>query len=231
MTTGVQDPGHDTARSESKRSRHLERLLFVAVSPPETYTFFPMSTMSNVPRLLRLVAAAILLGACGARTEAPMTDAERKAIADSLRTMIVSAYDLTKPGDAVARMMSLYPPTGNVVSASGGRLSVSRDSLEAGIRAFWQYVGQNMRDPKWMWDDMRVDVLARDAAVVTATYHVPHRTPRGEPHTIAGAMTVAFQRRGGRWTVVQEHLSDLAASPASDTTASGMAPAPMEHRH
>lgn len=190
-----------------------------------------MSTMSNVPRLLRLVAGAILLGACGSRTEAPMTDAERKAIADSLRTMIVSAYDLTTPGDAVARMMSLYPPSGNVVSASGGRLSVSRDSLEAGIRAFWQYVGQNMRDPKWTWDDMRVDVLARDAAVVTATYHVPHRTPRGEPHTIGGALTVAFQRRGGRWSVVQEHLSDLASLPAADTTASGAASAPMEHRH
>lgn len=199
--------------------------------PPDSAYLHEMSMLSNVPRALRLVAGAMLLGACGARTEAPMSDAERKAIADSLRTMIVSAYDLTKPGDAVARMMSLYPPTGNVVSASGGRLSVSRDSLEAGIRAFWQYVGQNMRDPKWTWDDMRVDVLARDAAVVTATYHVPHRTPRGEPHTIGGALTVAFQRRDGRWVVVQEHLSDLAAPPADDTTASGAAPAPMEHRH
>jgi ketosteroid isomerase-like protein len=213
------------------RERHLERLLFVAGSPTSSAYLHSVSTMSNVPRVVRLVAGAMLLGACSTRADAPLTDADRTAIADSLRTMIVSAYDLTKPGDAVARMMSLYPPTGNVVSASGGRLTVSRDSLEAGIRAFWQYVGQNMRDPKWTWDDMHVDVLARDAAVVTATYHVPHRTPRGEPHTIGGALTVAFQRRGGRWAVVQEHLSDLAASPQADTTASGMAPARPEHRH
>jgi ketosteroid isomerase-like protein len=190
-----------------------------------------MSTMTTVPRMLRVAAGAILLGACGARTEAPMTDAERTAIADTLRTKIVSAYDLTKPGDAVARMMSLYPPTGNVVSASGGRVSVSRDSLEAGIRAFWQFVGQNMRDPKWTWDDMHVDVLARDAAVLTATYHVPHRTPRGEPHTIAGAMTVAFQRRDGRWSVVQEHLSDLAPASAADSTTGDEASSPAEHHH
>ena len=190
-----------------------------------------MSTMSNAPRVLRVVAGALLLGACSARREAPLSDAERTAIADTLRTMIVSAYDLTKPGDAVGRMMSLYPPTGNVVSASGGRVSVSRDSLEAGIRAFWQFVGQNMRDPKWTWDDMRIDVLARDAAVVTATYHVPHRTPRGDPHTIGGAMTVAFQRRGGRWSVVQEHLSDLAAAPTADSTASDTTSMPAEHRH
>ena len=187
--------------------------------------------MTKVRRVVRVVVGMLMLGACSARTETPLTAAERTAIADTLRTMIVSAYDLTKPGDAVSRMMSLYPPTGNVVSASGGRLSVSRDSLEAGIRAFWQFVGQNMRNPKWTWDDMHVDVLARDAAVVTATYHIPHLTPRGQPHTIAGAMTVAFQRRGGRWSVVQEHLSDLAAAPAADSTAGDEAPSPTEHHH
>lgn len=189
--------------------------------------------MTEKPRLTRagIVFAALLLLACGGGREATISDAERQTIADTLRARIVSAYDITRPGDAVARMMSLYPPTGNVVSASGGRVSVSRDSLEAGIRAFWQYVGQNMRDPKWIWDEMHVDVLARDAAVVTATYHVPHRTPRGDPHTIAGAMTVAFQRRGDRWSVVQEHLSDLAPQEAADTTMAGAMPMPTEHRH
>ena len=190
-----------------------------------------MSTMSNVPRVLCLVAGALLLGACATRADAPLSDKERAAIADTLRAKLVSAYDITKPGDPVARMMSLYPPTGGVVSASGGRVSVSRDSLAAEIRAFWTFVGQNMRDPKWTWDEMHVDVLARDAAVITATYHVPHKTPRGDPHTIAGAMTVAFERIGGRWGVVQEHLSDLAPSQPGDTTAGDMASMPAEHHH
>jgi ketosteroid isomerase-like protein len=189
----------------------------------------------TIARLLRrsspLVAGALLAASCTGRSDAPLSAAERSAIADTLRTMIVSAYDITRPGDAVARMMSLYPPTGNVVSASGGRVSVSHDSLEAGIRAFWQYVGQNMRQPKWTWDEVHVDVLARDAAVVTATYHVPHLTPRGEPHTIAGAMTEVFQRRGGRWAVVQEHLSDLAPALPADTARASEMPMPAEHRH
>jgi hypothetical protein len=63
--------------------------------------------------------------------------------------------------------------------------------------------------------------------VVTATYHVPHLTPRSEPHVIAGAWTAAFERRGGRWVIVQEHLSDLPQPPGmalpGDTSAS-MAP-------
>jgi ketosteroid isomerase-like protein len=180
---------------------------------------------------LRLSALAALLAGCASREEAPPSAAERAAVADSLRAMIVSAYDLTRPGDAVARMMSLYPDTGGVVSASGGRVSVSRDSLEAGIRAFWQYVGQNMRQPKWTWDSMHVDVLAHDAAVVTATYRVPHLTPRGQPHTIAGALTAAFQRRDGRWTVVQEHLSDLPQPPLADSAAGAGVPPAAEHRH
>ena len=137
-----------------------------------------------------------------------MTGAQRAAIADTLRSLIGSAYDLTKPGDAVARLMSLYPRTGAVVSASGGQVSTSRDSLQAGIRAFWDNVGRNMRDPKWVWGAMHVDVLAPDAAVVTITYRVAHLTPRGEPHVIAGAWTAVFQRRRAGWVIIQEHLSD-----------------------
>ena len=209
----------------------MERLLFVRRRARPFNTLHAMSTTSNVPRLLRVVVGAVLLGACGPRAEAPLSDAERAAIADTLRTMIVSAYDLAKPGDRVARMMSLYPPTGNVVSANGGRASVSRDSLAAEIRAFWEYVGQNMRDPKWTWDEWHIDVLARDAAVVTATYHVPHVTPRGEPHTISGAMTEVFQRRNGRWSVVQEHLSDLAPSQPADSATRDVSSMPMEHQH
>ncbi len=166
-----------------------------------------------------IISAALLLGAAGAGSCArtagsPPTEAQRTAIADTLRTLIVSAYDLSKPGDAVARLMSLYPPSGRVVSASGGQVTTTRDSLEAGVRAFWENVGRNMRDPKWSWGAMQVDVLSPDAAAVTTTYRVPHLTPRGEPHVIAGAWTAVFQRREGRWVIVQEHLSDLPEAPA-----------------
>jgi uncharacterized protein (TIGR02246 family) len=154
--------------------------------------------------------------ACAPADHSTVTTKERDAIADTLQRMIRAAYDLKKPGDAVARLMSLYPESGPVVSASGGRVSTSRDTLAAGIRAFWENVGRNMRDPDWQWGAMHVDVLAPDAAVITTTYRVPHRTPAGEAHVIAGAWTAVFQRRGGRWVIVQEHLSDVPAAPMSD---------------
>jgi ketosteroid isomerase-like protein len=170
-----------------------------------------MSVASRARGAAIVAAGLCSLLACASTDGPALTAAQRGAIADTLRSLIVSAYDLDKPGDAVTRLMSLYPPNGTVISASGGQVSTSRDSLEAGIRAFWVNVGQNMRNPKWTWGPMHVEVLAPDAAVVTTTYRVPHLTPRGEPHVIAGAWTAVFQRRGGRWVIVQEHLSDVPA--------------------
>jgi hypothetical protein len=112
-------------------------------------------------------------------------------------------------------MLSLYPPAGPVVSASAGRMTTSRDTLAMGIKAFWDNVGVNMRQPQWVWDKMVVDVLAPNAAVMTATYHIPHLTPQNQPHVIAGAWTAAFEKRGSRWYVVQEHLSDVPTVPDS----------------
>jgi hypothetical protein len=160
-----------------------------------------------------VLGATFLLVSCARATPSAVSAAQSKAIADTLRALIVSAYDLSKAGDAVPRLMSLYPPSGPVISASGGRVTSSREDLESGIRAFWDNVGHNMQHPKWTWDDMHVDVLAQDAAVVTATYRVPHLTPRGMPHVIAGAWTAVFQRRAGRWVIVQEHLSDVPSMP------------------
>ena len=56
--------------------------------------------------------------------------------------------------------------------------------------------------------DVQADVLSTDAAVLTMTYAIPHRTPADRPHTIGGAWTALFVRRAGRWVIVQEHLSD-----------------------
>lgn len=150
--------------------------------------------------------------ACEPRSAADMSASEKTAIADSLKRLVVSAYDLSKP-DPVKSLMGLYPDQGRVISASGGVITTTRPQLEQGIKAFWTYVGQNMRNPKWQWTSMNVDVLAPDAAVMTSTYRVPHLTPMGMNHVIAGAWTAVFQKRGGRWVIIQEHLSDVQSNP------------------
>jgi hypothetical protein len=163
------------------------------------------------PRWLIGVAMGAALG-CAPRSDADMSTAEKTAVADSLKKLVVAAYDLSKP-DPVASLMSLYPPQGRVISASGGVVTTTHAELEQGIKAFWTYVGQNMRNPKWEWTSMNVDVLAPDAAVMTSTYRVPHQTPTGMNHVIGGAWTAVFQKRQGRWVIIQEHLSDVQSNP------------------
>ena len=174
------------------------------------------------------VVCALSAIACQPTSSATLTDARRAAIADTLTTMIHNAYDL-KAKDVVGRFMSLYPDTGRVISASGGRVTTTRAALESGIKSFWEYVGRNMQNPTWIWGTPQVDVLSPDAAVVTTTYRIPHRTPAGEPHTVAGAWTAVFARRAGKWVIVQEHLSEIPQEVIAADTADAPAAAHTHH--
>ncbi len=170
-----------------------------------------------------VLAATILLAACtgaqgaGAGAGEELSERERREIAAAVEQRLRDATDLRAGDDMVERMLGIYPDSGRVVSASGGQASTTRDSLAAAVRAFWTYTGQNMRNAEWRWGPMLVDVLSRDAAVVTATYRVPHLTPLGAPHVIGGAWTAVFVRRDGEWVVIQEHLSDDDRRPLSPT--------------
>lgn len=160
------------------------------------------------PIVAAILCAAILASACRVeRRDLYGETSEQAAIADTLTRLVQEAYDFSSP-DVVDRLLALYPDTGRVVSASGGRVIASRDSLDAAIRAFWAEVGQNMRGPRTEWGPILVDVPSTRAAVVTAEYRVPHTTPTGAPHSIGGAMTLVFEKQGTRWVVIQEHLSD-----------------------
>lgn len=169
-----------------------------------------------------LIAFIILVTAC--TPSGRPSQAEQQAIADSLTRQVEAAYDLSQP-NVEQRLLSLYPPSGRVISAAGGQVLASRDTLAMGIKAFWENVGQNMRQPKWVWDEMLFDVPAKNVAVMTARYHIPHLTPRNTPHVIGGAWTAVFERRGDRWYVIQEHLSDLPAM--SDSASAAQMQMPM----
>ncbi|MGI8619718.1 MAG: YybH family protein [Gemmatimonadaceae bacterium] len=166
--------------------------------------------MTTITFARGLVLVALTYGpvvACRPQPDSELTAAERRAIATTIEQRVKLAYDLGAE-DVLAGMLSLYPREGRVYSASGGVVTTTRDSLDAAVRQFWNYVGRNMRDPKWEWKTMQVDVLSPGSAVMTATYRVPHLTPAGQPHVIGGAWTAVFAKRGGEWVIVHEHLSD-----------------------
>ncbi len=179
-----------------------------------------------------LLALSAFLAACTDPLE--VSPQARRAIADSLSVLVRGAYDFSKP-DTPARLLSLYPDSGRVISAAAGRVTITRDSLVGEIRGFWQRVGQNMKSPQFVLGSTYVDVITRDAAVMTMTYSIPHLTPRNTPHVVSGAWTMLWRRQSGRWMIVQEHLSDTPESSAPGTAVSPVAPVPdtavMAHQH
>src|SRR3954469_9788859 len=113
-------------------------------------------SVRSLPGLAGVLIVAAFL-ACAKSGNTSLSKAEQRAIADSLKAMVISAYDLSKP-DVVANLMSLYPDSGRVISASGGAMTTTRPQLEQQIKTFWKYVGSNMKQPKWEWTAMNVDV-------------------------------------------------------------------------
>lgn len=178
--------------------------------------------MQTSRRSRAVIGASILAGAlasalaCGGNATA-VTAAEHDAAVRAIRAEVTSAYDFSRP-NVPQNLMALYAPTGPIVSASAGRVVTSRDTLRAELQTFWKYVGSNMRNPRVEWPFMHIDVLAPNAAVMTAVYRIPHTQPNGVQHVIGGAWTAAFRKAGDRWYIVQEHLSDdptLAAAQMS----------------
>lgn len=174
-----------------------------------------------------MTVALLLTTACGTASSGALPPAQSAAIADSIRAIVIKAYDLA-PGDVPSRMLSVYPAEGRVVSATAGRVTATRDLLGSAVTAFWEGVGQYMVRPTWTWDAIEVDVLGRDAAVMTAQYRVPHWTSEGNPHVIGGVWTAVWQRRDGRWVVTHEHLSDMPRATAEglEATMPHIAPTP-----
>ena len=163
-----------------------------------------MPVMRAGNRIRATLLVLLLQGCASSPGRSAVNDA---ALADTLKARIEAAYDFSRPG-VVERMNSLYADSGRVISASGGRVIASADSIRAGIATFWENVGRNMKDAKWVWGDVYVDRLAPDAAVLTGTWSIPHIAPTGQPHTIRGAWTAVFRHLGGKWVIVTEHLSE-----------------------
>ncbi len=173
-------------------------------------------------------ALAPLAGCNGASSKGTtLSQADARAIGDSIQAIVKGAYDLSK-GDVPTRMLSVYPDSGRVVSATAGRVTSTRALLETSVNAFWDGVGQYMIRPTWTWTNLEVEAIDRNTAMMTAQYTVPHWTDVGAPHVIGGAWTALWQRRGGRWVITHEQLSDMprASAEAVEATMPAIAPTP-----
>src|SRR5262249_16825341 len=67
-------------------------------------------------------------------------------------------------------------------------------------------------------------VLGPDAVMITSPYHIAAKAKGKPEYKGQGVWTGVFQRRGGKWTVVETHMSDQHA----DAMMAALTPAPTK---
>jgi hypothetical protein len=131
-----------------------------------------------------------------------MPAAERTRVEDSVRvflTRYIAAYESRD----IRSVMALYPTSGPVASANDGRVTTSRDSIEAGIGRFLK----GMREIAFGNDPPIVTALDSRSAVVTLAFHGTGTWNDGRAFSTTGSWTAVLAERDGRFTIIQEQES------------------------
>jgi len=159
--------------------------------------------MAGWPRVVLL--ATIATAACGLRTDSQTLTPERaKATEESVRAFARTvAHDVTQEGPAAWRRFFADSPA--FFMASEGHLEFPNSiSAAKGI----QDLTKAIKKIELRWgDDLRVDPLTPDLAVLAATFHEVLLTAEGGRIEETGFFTGVTEHREGRWQFRNAHWS------------------------
>jgi hypothetical protein len=162
-----------------------------------------------------LLLACITFAGCGTRNSGPdearsLTPARATAVEDGVRSFMGTvAHDVTQDGPTAWRRHFSDSPA--FFMASEGRLAFPNSAAAmAGIQDFARTIKQ--MELRW-GDDLRVDPLAPDLAVVAVQYHEIRVDTVGRRVDENGFFTGTAEYRNGRWQFRNAHWSVAAPPP------------------
>ena len=148
------------------------------------------------------LAAAALVVAC---QPAALTDADRAAIEEEITQLYAEQEEMIGSMD-IERWTAQFDHSEEFVLASGGML-VGYATLDSIIRGEWP----NISESNFAWGDLRIRVLSRDLAIVSAPFEWSG-VVAGEPVVEDGATwTVVLGKKDGAWKMLA-----VAESKAAD---------------
>jgi uncharacterized protein (TIGR02246 family) len=132
------------------------------------------------------------------KTSSETDTKQRMAVEEAVKQ---AAWQHLKSEDA-ASALSWYEP--DAIVASHGSLYPSFDRFAEDTRAFYG----NLRHVHLaVWDDMYVQVLSADAAVLTATVRWSSTDNAGVRTDLKGVWTAVFVQNAGCWRIRARHES------------------------
>jgi len=136
---------------------------------------------------------------CGQAAE--FTETARVAVADTIRMEAdrVIAALASRQVDSLAELFTHDP---DFVYVDNGRIYPDNAALKAAATPFFGRLGR----AAGRWDPAHVLVLAPDAGAFTGVFRAEMADTAGAPLWTDGKIwTFVYQRRGGRWEIIQAH--------------------------
>ena len=163
---------------------------------------------------LRTVFAgvAMVLVAAGCTARPPLDDQQRTALADSIEQWVAGPYLAVYQHPNVDSILAFYASGAELAVAANGTILPSYDSVVAATRAFWGRPGVTAH---FTLGNAHVNVLDREAAVVTAMVTGAVKDSAGVETPMRIAWTAVLQRAGSGWKIVAQHASVPPPPPAA----------------
>ena len=149
-----------------------------------------------------VLSVSVLLAGCAGSGDGELTDAERAALADSVRQFANEMVE-TIDGHDVDGFIGYHLRSPDFAWASRGEIT-PLDSHDASMKEYFPGVGKNVQ---FKLGDSRVRVLGRNAAVATSFIHSTDIGEDGEATSGHEVWSIVVQRIDGEWKVVQVHES------------------------
>ncbi len=156
----------------------------------------------NLPRVLG-VAAFLAAAGCGPRGPVPLTDAQRAAITDSVRTLADDFARWASTQGAGRAYASFFDSTPGVLLAADGRIvAASHDAVAARYRGWAPPAGATLS-----WDSVRIEPLAPGLAHFAGAFREAFTPPSGPGYEGHGVLTAVAVSRPGGWRFAASHTS------------------------
>jgi hypothetical protein len=162
-------------------------------------------------RLLIPLLAVLAGTGCNNSADLRPLPAERKAeVASAVRSFVLSvAHDITSEGPTAWQKEFADDPA-FFMAVNGHLVFPNRQVATQAI----QELPRMIKHIELRWgDDLRIDPLTENLAVVATSYHEVQISPEGHQLTDDGFFTAVAEYRDGRWQFRDTHWSDPLPPP------------------
>jgi hypothetical protein len=154
-------------------------------------------------RVRIVVAAAVLSAGCKPAAHPPLTEQQRTAIVDSVRTVANELATWMSSQGADRPYASFFDSTAALVIAADGRIgATSYDSVVSRYRGWTPPAGARLS-----WDSLRIEPLGPGVAHLVGAFKESFTPPSGPVYEGHGVMTVVVVHRPAGWKFAALHTS------------------------